>query len=70
MADADLQQAARVNDKGNFGVPFRETLDDALVTRHEKHGDFINIEVIVAPRILSHPKVHRFSDYDNDKYPV
>jgi len=42
VADADLQQAARVNDKGNFGVPFREALDDALVTRHEKHGDFIN----------------------------
>ena len=42
VADADLQQAARVNDKGNFGVPFREALDDALVTRHEKHGNFIN----------------------------
>jgi type I restriction enzyme R subunit len=42
VADANLQQAARVNDKGNFGVPFREALDDALVTRHEKHGAFIN----------------------------
>ena len=24
------------------------------------------IEVILAPRTLSHPKVHGFSDYDND----
>jgi hypothetical protein len=24
------------------------------------------IEVILAPWILSHPRVHRFSDYDND----
>ena len=42
VADEDLQQAAKVNDKGNFAVPFREALDDALVNRHEKHGDFIN----------------------------
>ena len=42
MADAGLQQAARVNDKGNFSVPFQEALDDALVSRHERHGDFIN----------------------------
>lgn len=42
MADEALQQAAKVNDKGNFEVPFREALDDALVNRHEKHGDFIN----------------------------
>jgi type I restriction enzyme R subunit len=42
VADQALQQAARVNDKGNFEVPFREALDDALVNRHEKHGDFIN----------------------------
>ncbi|AHF03946.1 type I restriction endonuclease subunit R [Marichromatium purpuratum 984] len=42
LADARLRQAARVNDKGNFAVPFREALDDALVSRHEKHGDFIN----------------------------
>ncbi len=42
VADEDLQQAARVNDKGNFSVPFQEALDDALVTRHDKHGDFIN----------------------------
>ncbi len=38
----NLRQAARVNDKGNFQVPFNEALDDALVGRHEKHGDFIN----------------------------
>ncbi|MFY9973075.1 MAG: type I restriction endonuclease subunit R, partial [Chromatiaceae bacterium] len=42
VADKALQQAARVNDKGNFAVPFHEALDDALVSRHEKHGDFIN----------------------------
>ena len=24
------------------------------------------VEIIVAPRILSQPKLHRFSDYDND----
>jgi type I restriction enzyme R subunit len=42
VGDAALQQAARVNDKGNFAVPFHEALDDALVSRHEKHGDFIN----------------------------
>ena len=42
VADEDLQQAARVNDKGNFEVPFREALDEALVSRHDKHGDFIN----------------------------
>ena len=42
VADAALQQAAKVNDKGNFSVPFQEALDDALVSRHEKHGDFIN----------------------------
>ena len=41
-ADEGLQQAARVNDKGNFEVPFQEALDDALVSRHEKHRDFIN----------------------------
>lgn len=41
-ADAALQQAAKVNDKGNFSVPFAEALDDALVSRHKKHGDFIN----------------------------
>jgi len=42
VADEVLRQAARVNDKGNFAVPFREALDDALISRHEKHGDFIN----------------------------
>jgi len=42
VADAGLQQAAKVNDKGNFAAPFREALDDALVTRHERHGDLIN----------------------------
>ncbi len=42
VADEALQQAAKVNDKGNFSVPFQEALDDALVSRHEKHGDFIN----------------------------
>ena len=42
VVDAGLQQAAKVNDKGNFAVPFREALDDALVIRHERHGDFIN----------------------------
>ncbi len=42
VGDESLQQAAKVNDKGNFEVPFREALDDALVTRHGKHGDFIN----------------------------
>ena len=42
VADAGLRQAAKVNDKGNFALPFREALDDALVTRHERHGEFIN----------------------------
>ena len=42
VVDAGLQQATKVNDKGNLTVPFREALDDALVTRHERHGDFIN----------------------------
>jgi len=37
-----LKQAAQANDKGNFAVPFREALDDALVSRHGKHADFIN----------------------------
>lgn len=40
--DAGLQQAAKVNDKSGFKVPFVEALDDALVERHAKHGDFIN----------------------------
>jgi type I restriction enzyme R subunit len=40
--NAGLKQAARANDKGNFAVPFKEVLDDALVNRHEKHADFIN----------------------------
>lgn len=40
--NAGLKQAARANDKGNFAVPFKEALDDALVNRHEKHADFIN----------------------------
>jgi len=42
VSNEGLQQAAQANDKGNFAVPFREALDDALVTRHEKHADFIN----------------------------
>ena len=42
VADEALQQAAKVNDKGNFNVPFQDALDDALVSRHEKHGDFTN----------------------------
>jgi len=28
--------------RNNFNVSFQEALDDALVSRHEKHGDFIN----------------------------
>ena len=40
--DPGLQQAASVNDKGSFNIPFVEALDDALVERHAKHGDFIN----------------------------
>jgi type I restriction enzyme R subunit len=42
LANAGLQQAARANDKGNFAVPFREALDDALVNRHGKDAEFIN----------------------------
>jgi type I restriction enzyme R subunit len=42
VADEGLQQAAKVNDMGNFAVPFQDALDDALVSRHEKHEDFIN----------------------------
>ena len=28
--------------RATLAAPFREPLDDALVTRHERHGDFIN----------------------------
>ena len=42
VGDSGLQQAAKVNDKGSFKIPFVEALDDALVERHAKHGDFIN----------------------------
>ena len=42
VGDTSLQQAAKVNDKGSFKIPFLEALDDALVDRHAKHGAFIN----------------------------
>jgi type I restriction enzyme, R subunit len=42
VADDRLQQAAKVNDIGNFAVPSQDAMDDALVSRHEKHEDFIN----------------------------
>jgi type I restriction enzyme R subunit len=41
-ADDGLQQAAKVNDKGNFGHVFKPALEDALMDRHAKHTDFIN----------------------------
>lgn len=42
MRDDGLRQAAQANDRANFAVPFREALDDVLVTRHEKHADLIS----------------------------
>ena len=42
MNDDTLQQAAKVNDKGSFKIPFDEALDDALVSKHEKNETFIN----------------------------
>ena len=41
-ASEELRQAAQVNDKGNFAHVLTPALDDALVDRHAKHGDFIN----------------------------
>ena len=40
--DEQIQQAADVNDKANFAYVFNPKLDDALVDRHGKHGDFID----------------------------
>lgn len=42
VGDAGLQQAARVNPRDTFKIPFDEALDDALVERHARHAEFIN----------------------------
>jgi type I restriction enzyme R subunit len=42
LADAEVQQAAAVNDKTNFGYVFDKKLDTALLDRHAKHADFID----------------------------
>ena len=41
-ADEALQQAAVVNDKVSFGHVFGPALENALIDRHAKHGDFVN----------------------------
>ena len=49
-ADGQIQQAAQANDKDNFAYIFNPKLDDALVDRHGKHGDFID-KVFADPEI-------------------
>jgi type I restriction enzyme R subunit len=42
IADASIQQAARANDKLNFGYVFNDALDEALIGRHANHRAFID----------------------------
>ena len=42
LEDADLQDAARVNDRGNFNHVFEPKLNDTLIDRHARDGEFIN----------------------------
>jgi type I restriction enzyme, R subunit len=42
VADNTIRQAADANDKENFGYVFTPKLDEALLDRHAKHGEFID----------------------------
>ena len=52
LDDASVQQAAAANDRANFDYVGGPALEDALVERHAKHGDFIN-EVFADSDILA-----------------
>ena len=41
-ADEEVQQAAKANDKTNFGFVLDPKLTTALLDRHAKHGEFID----------------------------
>lgn len=40
--DEQIQQAARANDKANFGYVVNDALDEALIGRHANHRAFID----------------------------
>jgi type I restriction enzyme R subunit len=42
LDDADVQRAASANDRANFDYVGGPALEDALVERHSKHGEFID----------------------------
>lgn len=42
VADEQIQEAARVNDKANFGFVLRKELNKVLVDRHDGHRQFID----------------------------
>jgi hypothetical protein len=42
VSDERIQTAARNNRKDGFAYVFNPALDDALIDRHGKHGDFVD----------------------------
>ena len=43
LQSPDVQEAARHNDKTNFGIFFKPKLEDTLLEHHGEFGDFLNV---------------------------